>query len=55
MGLEPLFSWIPELLGWLLSWLPHAGRLPVHEGGVKISGMRVRELKHGGRLQSWYF
>ena len=55
MGLEPLFSWIPELLGWLLSWLPHAGRLPVHEGGVKISGERVRELTHGGRLRSWYF
>jgi len=55
MGLEPLFSWIPELLGWLLSWLPHAARLPVHEGGVKISGERVREIKRGGWLRSWYF
>lgn len=49
MGLEPLFSWLPELLRWLLSWLPHAHRLPVHEGGVKISGKRVREIKPG-----WY-
>lgn len=47
MGLEPLFSWIPALLLWLLSWLPHAARLPVHEGGVKISGRRVREIKPG--------
>jgi len=50
MGLEPLFSWIPALLLWLLSWLPHAARLPVHEGGVKISGQKVREIKPG-----WYW
>lgn len=55
MGLEPLFSWVPELLGWLVSWLPHAARLPAHEGGVKISGERTRELRRGGWLRSWYF
>lgn len=55
MGFEPLFSWIPELLVWLVSWLPHGARLPVHEGAVKISGTRVREVKHGGFFQSWYF
>ncbi len=55
MGLEPLFSWLPELLSWMLSWLPHGARLPVHEGGVKISGTRVREVKHGGFSRSWYF
>lgn len=49
MGLEHLFSWIPELIGWLLAWFPHAARLPVHEGGVKISGKKVREIKPG-----WY-
>lgn len=55
MGFEPLFSWIPELLLWILSWFPHGARLPVHEGGVKISGTRVREIKHDGFLRSWYF
>jgi hypothetical protein len=55
MGLEPLFSWIPELLGWLLSWLPHGARLQAHEGGVCISGEHVRELRRGGWLRSWYF
>lgn len=50
MGFEPLFSWIPAVLLWLLSWLPHAARLPVHEGGVKISGKKVREIKPG-----WYW
>ncbi len=47
--LEPLFGWVPELLAWAISWLPHGRRLPVHEGGVKISGARVREIKPG-----WY-
>ena len=50
MGLEPLFSWIPALLLWLLSWLPHAARMPVHEGGVKISGKKVKALGPG-----WYW
>lgn len=47
---ESLFSWVPELLKWLLSWLVWGSRLPVHEGGVKISGGKVKELKPG-----WYF
>lgn len=55
MGFEPLFSWIPELLLWMLSWLPHGARLPLHEGGVKISGVRVSEIKRGKVLRSWYF
>ena len=55
MGFEPLFSWLPELLAWLISWLPHGARLLVREGAVKISGMKVREVKHGGLFQSWYF
>jgi regulator of protease activity HflC (stomatin/prohibitin superfamily) len=50
MGLEPLFSWIPALLLWLLSWCPWGARLPVHEGGVKISGKKVRVISPG-----WYF
>jgi len=50
MGLEPLFSWIPALLLWLLSWMPHAARCPVHEGGVKISGAKVRTIGPG-----WYW
>lgn len=48
--MEHLFSWLPQLLGWLLSWLPWGARLPVHEGGVKISGEKVAEIKPG-----WYF
>lgn len=47
MGLESVFGWIPELLGWIMGFLPHAARLHAHEGAVKISGKRYKELRHG--------
>lgn len=61
MGLEPLFSWIPALFSFLLSWLPHGARLHVHEGGVKISGSNVVELSRKRRwstlwlVPAWYW
>lgn len=47
MGFENLFSWIPELLGWIMGFLPHAARLHAHEGAVRISGKHYKELQHG--------
>jgi hypothetical protein len=45
--LEPLISLITDPAHWTLNWIPHMARLPVHEGGVKISGARVKKLEHG--------
>jgi len=47
MGLDQLFSFLLKPFEWLLGWCPHYNRLHVYEGGVKISGARVRTLKHG--------
>lgn len=47
LGLENLFAWVPQLVAWMVSWLPSRGRLHVHEGGVKIRGAKVFEIKHG--------
>ena len=52
LGLENLFAWIPELIGWCCSWLPRRGRLYVHEGGVKLTGAKVKVLEHG---TFWFF
>jgi len=45
-----VFSWIPQLLEWLLGWVPHMGRIQTYEAGVKMSGPRVRELRNTDRL-----
>lgn len=61
MGLEALFFWLKPLLVWLLEWLPHGARLPVHEGGVIISGEKVRIIARRRRwstlwlMPSWYW
>lgn len=47
LGLENLFAWFPWLIQWILSWLPKRGRLHYHEGGVKITGEKVKVLKFG--------
>lgn len=48
--LEPLVSIFTTPVHWTLNWLPHIDRLHVHEGGVAISGRKVRKLKHGTYL-----
>lgn len=50
LGLGELFSWVPQLITWLLGWIPHMGRVHAHEGGVKISGPAVAELTAGMRV-----
>jgi regulator of protease activity HflC (stomatin/prohibitin superfamily) len=50
MGLGELFSWVPQLITWLLGWVPHMGRIHSYEAGVKISGPQVRELRSDNRL-----
>lgn len=52
LGLENLFCWVPWLITWCLSWLITRGRLYVHEGGVKITGGKIKILKHG---TFWFF
>lgn len=51
-GLETLFCWVPWLITWVVSWMPTRGRLYVYEGGVKITGGKVKVLKHG---TYWFF
>lgn len=47
LGLENLFCWVPWLIKWVLSWTPTMGRLHWFKGGVKVSGAKKKELKHG--------
>lgn len=48
-----VFSWIPQLLEWLLGWIPHMGRVQAYQGGVKMSGPRVQEITCTRRLFRW--
>lgn len=50
LGLGELFSWVPQLLNWLMGWVPRMGRIHAYEAGAKISGPRVRELRNTDRL-----
>ena len=52
MNVEPLFGWIPQLLSFLLSLVPHCARLPAHECGIKVSGEKVSVIDR--RWWSWY-
>lgn len=47
MGLENLFCWVPWLIKWVCGWFPRFSRLHVFQGGVKIGGNKVVELKPG--------
>lgn len=52
LGLENLFSWIPLLVTWCVSWLPTRERMPAHGRGVLISGPKVTAIEPG---TYWYW
>lgn len=47
LGIDNLFCWIPWFVRWCISWLPSRGRLHAFEGGVKVSGEKIKVLKFG--------
>lgn len=52
IGLETLFHLVYELVHWIVSWcVPEYGVIEAQEMGVKVTGVRVKELKPGGYWQ----
>lgn len=46
-GLGQLLDLLVDPLVWLFDWCPRMSRLHVYENGVRVSGKKVRVLKHG--------
>lgn len=49
-ALGEVFSWLPQIINWILGWIPHMGRIQSFEAAVKVSGPVVTEIKNSARL-----
>lgn len=47
LGLEHLFSWVPQLIEWIMGFVPRFGRIPVHDMAVRVGGPKWKMLGPG--------